>query len=135
MKIPHPYAELLRAIADGEEIECADTRSVPVSWSLISSQFALHRVAYDAAHLKLRVKPKTIRIGEYDVPEPMRVEPEEDAEFFLPAVLLSRKHILCSWAGHPEQYEHLAAGFCHSTAEAAELHAKALISLTSSTKE
>lgn len=134
MKTPHPYAEVLRAVADGEDIEFADAKSTPNRWVPISGQAALNQVAYNT-HLKFRVKPKTIRIGDYDVPEPMRVEPEEDAEFFLPAVLLSRKHILCSWAGHPEQYEHLAAGFCHSTAEAAELHAKALISLTSPTKE
>lgn len=134
MKIPHPYAELLRAIADGEEIECADTRSVPVSWFLTSSQLALTQITYNT-RLKFRIKPKTIRIGEYDVPEPMRVEPEEDAEFFLPAVLSPRKYVPRRWAGHPDQCEYLAAGLCHSTAEAAELHAKALISLTSSTKE
>lgn len=130
MKTPHPHAETLRAIADGEDIESIDTRSGAAGWSLISSQYALHRVAYDDAHLKFRIKPKTIRIGEYDVPEPMRKEPEEDAEFFLPTLLFTKKHIVCCWVGYPEQREQLAAGLCHSTAEAAELHAKALISLT-----
>ena len=129
MKTPHPHAETLRAIANGEEIECADTRSVPFSWFLTSSQLALTRITHNT-HLKFRIKPKTIRIGEYDVPEPMRKEPEEDAEFFLPAVLSPREHISRRWAGHPEQCEHLAAGLCHFTAEAAELHAKALISFT-----
>ena len=129
MKTPHPHAETLRAIADGEEIECADTRSVPVSWSLTSSQLALIQIAHNTC-LKFRIKPKTIRIGECDVPEPMRVAPREYAEFFLLDVLSPRKYISRRWVGNPEQCEQLAAGFCHSTAEAAEMHAKALISLT-----
>lgn len=129
MKTPHPHAKTLRAIADGEEIECADTRSVPVSWFPASSQLALTQIAHNT-HLKFRIKPKTIRIGEYDVPEPMRKEPGEDAEFFLPSVLSPRKYLSRRWVRHIDQCEQLAAGFCHSTAEAAELHAKALISLT-----
>lgn len=126
MKTPHPHAETLRAIADGEEIECADTRSVPVSWFLTSSQLALKQIAYNTC-LEFRIKPKTI--GECDVPEPMRVAPREYTEFFLPDVLSPRKHISRLWTGHPDQCEHLAAGLCHFTAEAAEMHAKALISL------
>lgn len=134
MKTPHPYAELLRAIADGEEIECADTRSVPVSWFLTSSQLALTQITYNT-RLKFRIKPKTIRIGEYDVPEPMREAPGDSETFYLPAILSEGWYITHRWGGFQDQLAKLQAGLCHSTREAAEWHAKALISLTSSTKE
>ena len=135
MKTPHPHAETLRAIADGEEIEFIDTRSDAAGWSLISSQSALLQVAYDDAHLKFRVKPKTIRIGDYDVPEPMRVAPGDSEMFYVPTILSGSLYTARRWGDFRDQQAQLAAGLCHFTAEAAELHAKALISLTSPTKE
>ena len=32
---------------------------------------------------KYRIKPRTIRIGEYDVPEPMREAPEVGTQYFV----------------------------------------------------
>ena len=134
MKTAHPYAEVLRAVADGEDIECADAKSTPNRWIPISGQAALNQVAYNT-HLKFRVKPKTIRIGDYDVPEPMRVAPGDSEIFYMPAILSGSLYTARRWGDFQDQQAQLAAGLCHSTREAAELHAKALISLTSPTKE
>ncbi len=78
--------------------------------------------------LKYRVKPRTIRIGEYDVPEPMREAPDVGSRVFLFNMVGDTKATM--WDGDDVDKRMLNSGICHSTQEAAELHAKALISLT-----
>lgn len=74
--------------------------------------------------------PKTIRIGEYDVPEPVR-EPLEDGKEYWGVDPTATE---LAWS-----YKWNNAGFCnlmlrrgliHLTKEAAVIHAKALLSLT-----
>jgi len=79
-------------------------------------------------HAKYRIKPRTIRIGEYDVPEPMREAPEVGSRVFLFNMVGDTK--ATRWDGDDVDKRMLNSGICHSTQEAAELHAKALISLT-----
>jgi len=74
-----------------------------------------------------RRRPRTIRIGEYDVPEPMREAPERNQLYYAAD--------MCGvdswqWAGDVTDLQLLEFGLCHSTKEAAELHAKALLSFT-----
>ena len=77
-----------------------------------------------------RRKPRTIRIGEYDVPEPMREAPEDFSVYYVPIVSGDMGTCRIRWANDQEDLRNLSNGLCHSTREAAELHAKALISLT-----
>ncbi|PHM33303.1 hypothetical protein [Xenorhabdus innexi] len=75
-----------------------------------------------------RLKP--FRIGEYDVPEPVRKPLENDQEYYYPVIsgVAFCGHIY--WAGDNLDKDRLQRGLIHLTQEAAELHAKALISLT-----
>ena len=81
-----------------------------------------------------RRKPKTIRIGNYDVPEPLRVAPENESYYYAITIGDSSDSIMIKWRGDPYDLRKLKNGLAHANQEAAELHAEALISLTQ-TKE
>lgn len=77
-----------------------------------------------------RRKVKTIRIGEYDVPEPLRVRPKKGETYHFVSFKGDSNVHSYSWQGDSIDDELLSKGIIHLTNEAAELHAKALISLT-----
>ena len=79
---------------------------------------------------KYRIKPRTIKIGDFDVPEPIRVDIGIGNKYFTIS-LGGASAISCMWLGDGRDYELLRNGLCHETHEAAELHAKAIVSLTS----
>lgn len=77
-----------------------------------------------------RIKPRTIKIGDFDVPEPMRVEPESDA-----FVYCATPHLDCAvtgfhWTGNHSEKLLLRRGMIHASTESAKIHAGAIISLT-----
>ncbi len=77
--------------------------------------------------------PRTIRIGEYDVPEPMMKAPRLGQSYFLVNLCAkqdNRKMEDYCWRGDRWDNIWLSHGICHLTSEAAELHAKALLSFT-----
>lgn len=86
-------------------------------------------------HLNYRRKPRTIYINGHEVPEPMREAPASGVRFWVPTMhavgsgTLSRDY---TWSGDGDSYDTawLARGLCHSTREAAEAHARALLSFT-----
>lgn len=93
--------------------------------------------------ISYRLKPKTITINGYEVPEPLRVAPEEETIVYIPSLATK------DWGdapayntdsftiSHPIPYRFkvlLMEGICHLTQEAAELHAKALLSFTTMEK-
>ena len=93
-------------------------------WRPVSGpQFGWHPEA------KYRRKPRTIRIGEFDVPEPLREAPVYRAQVFYPRVDMTEHAGCFEWSGI-SCFVMLERGVCHLTREAAELHAKALISLS-----
>jgi len=83
-----------------------------------------------------RRKPKTIRIGEYDVLMPERQPLSAGQCYFVPRLDSSSENNFCSvaWAlndgGDVIDRTFLRNGMVHLTQEAAELHAKALLSFT-----
>ena len=82
---------------------------------------------------KYRIKPRTIRIGEYDVPEPCR-EPLQNGDLYWIASLDEESPLLeYTWREDRIDDIWLSRGIIHRTQEAADIHSKALISLT--TKE
>ena len=74
-----------------------------------------------------RLKPRTIRIGDIDVPEPMRSAPEVGSGYFFvnqsdPGTVVEFK-----WDDNWIDRLCLGHGMCHTTKEAAIAHANALI--------
>ncbi|PHM56695.1 hypothetical protein Xsto_04142 [Xenorhabdus stockiae] len=88
---------------------------------------------------KYRLKPRTIKIGECDVPEPEREAPKAGTIYYIPNIGYVKTEP-CKYSysyewGENEDcviYEiaHLENGLVHLDRKSAELHAKALISLT-----
>ena len=74
--------------------------------------------------------PKTIRIGEYDVPEPVREPLEKDTEYWIANFSLAELADSFKWYSDKFDNRVLKNGLIHLTKEAAVIHAKALLSLT-----
>ena len=74
--------------------------------------------------------PKTIRIGEYDVPEPVREPLEKDTEYWIAYFSLAELADSFKWYSDKFDNRALKNGLIHLTKEAAVIHAKALLSLT-----
>lgn len=79
-----------------------------------------------------RRKPKTIRIGEYDVPEPLRVAPEQGQKVWGAHVSSNSLCYSMNWVTGDNSIGLLFNGMLHASREAAETHTRALISLTKS---
>lgn len=86
---------------------------------------------WNALH-EYRRAPRTIRIGDREVPEPLREAPAVGTKYWV-------LHLLCSspkhassfkWTDHENDRLWLASGLVHLTAEAATAHAEALIALS-----
>ena len=78
-----------------------------------------------------RRKPRTIRIGEIDIPEPVREQLQNGEEYFVPAIECFCKYTHnFSWDNDSTDKRLLKKGMVHLTNEAALAHAKALIALT-----
>ena len=80
-----------------------------------------------------RRKPKKININGFDVPEPMREAPKIGTRFYFVSFTWrpDENHVdSVKWDGGTFDMTLLKSGVCHLTAEAAGIHAKALLSFT-----
>jgi hypothetical protein len=126
MKTPHKHAALIKAWADGAEIQVAegpkcvwqDTHNNQPGW---------------CSSLHYRIKPETIRIGNVDVPKPLDSLEGREALY----VVTLSSDVLVYIA-----YPHTHAAYClrmvqrglvHSSAENAIIHAMALIAISGGT--
>ena len=128
---PHPQADILRAIADGEELEQAYDQEP--KWRAVDSTTVLDWITNDP--LKdytpyFRIKPKVININGIEVPKPMRETPKDDVSFWLADP--TNQTGVCEFKWHPCSTHKgwLEAGLCHPTKEAATIHANALRSFS-----
>ncbi|PHM50145.1 hypothetical protein [Xenorhabdus sp. KK7.4] len=85
---------------------------------------------------KYRLKPRTVKIGEIEFPEPVGnsdlFKLGEGNDYFMPSIRNGVPDYLIShWSGCVTDLGRLNAGIIHLDRESAKLHAKALISLTS----
>ena len=129
---PHPHFDLMM-----KYVEIAQTTDKP--WEAFQVKgFVDEWVDVSAAilfneNLQYRLKPeppKTIRIGEYDVPEPVREPLEKDTEYWIPHFSLAVSANRFKWYSDEFDNRVLKNGLIHLTKEAAVIHAKALMSLT-----
>ena len=118
------YAELapiIAAAAEGKVVQCLSSDG---SWSDSAGAFT--------SLCKYRVKPeepKTIKVNGFDVPEPMRDEPAENATYAVAQPSEGDYYNEFSWGGCPLETNWLQRGLLHSTKEAAVAHAKAMLGI------
>ena len=79
---------------------------------------------------KYRRKPETFKINGFDVPEPVRQQLKDGQVYYTITMTNSDPISDAYWDGCPFDLRALKRGVIHLTREAAELHAKALLSFT-----
>lgn len=120
----HPLAHILRAIAEG--------RTILWNGQDQSAEGALRRIANGEA--QLTIKPRTIRVGDYEFPEPLRANPAEGSPVY--RVSLDAEGLVVSgefFRGFTWCANAMRLGLLHATREAARQHALALLSLSAPT--
>lgn len=119
----HKWADVIIAMANGDTAQWRNGHGVWVN-------------AYDYNPLgypeyEWRIKPRTIIIGDMEVPEPMRVAPEYNTKFWVVVGLTGLDFILpMEWKGTESEVRWIERGIAHKTEEAAIAHAKALIKIS-----
>lgn len=129
----HPYAELMMEYAKIAQTTDKPWTHFEVRQSDSGVWKAIHLPLRFDPHLEYRLKPeppKTIRIGKYDVPEPVREQLEDGTEYW--GVDLTAEELAWNYKWNSPAFCNLMwrRGLIHLTKEAAVIHAKALISLT-----
>lgn len=124
----HVNAEILRAIADGKKVQYRNYCS-PIGWEYFHSadSATCWKVLTGGVAVEWRIAPETIKIGEYEVPEPCRVTPEVGFKFWTLTPFGGAAHF--TWDGSKPCYDALKGGFVHLTEKAAEQHYEAIKSL------
>lgn len=74
--------------------------------------------------------PRTIRIGEFDVPEPLREAPSDGTYLFVVDATTTSCAETWKWSSDGVDKMLLKRGLLHTTRDDATIHSKALISLT-----
>lgn len=113
-------SEVIVAAANGEEIQ------VSYDGKTWANKIGLN---FDSGY-KYRVKPRTIKIGDFDVPEPMRVEPKIGSVVYYANPYPSNSALKFYWGGSRDEKLLLARGMIHADSFGAEIHAKAIVSFT-----
>ena len=80
---------------------------------------------------EFKERPRTIKIGEFDVPEPMREDPRVGDTVYLASTLYVLVTSAHKWLGEDGDRILLSRGIVHSNAMDAQIHSEALIALTS----
>ena len=111
---------VVQAAANGEVIEYLDGNG---EWQ---DKF----LADLTAAFEYRIKPRTIKIGDIEVPEPMREVPEIGADVWYIAVHQREVAVSTEWNGSGWQHTMLERGLVHKSQLNAEAHAEAIIAQT-----
>jgi hypothetical protein len=124
-----PYAHIYQALANGERIE-RRYLSADKLWHQMQEQEVVSQIGNGVPPDRFRIKPKTITINGHEVPEPMRVAPEYGKEYWIASLTSPMLVTVSQWDSTQSDSSWFSRGICHSTKEAAEAHAKALLSFT-----
>lgn len=126
----HEHAELLRAIADGKQMQVQDGHG---SWHNCCGTTALRTITEGLfRRTNLRVKPTTITVNGIEVPEPLR-DFSTIRDYYW-AVSPFKGACMITYCADLADQHALKSGLCHATKEAAQAHFEAIIS-TSKLKE
>ena len=124
-KKEHPRAQVLRWVADGEQIEARfATDGYDGAWKLESPNTVLSISNCGGAEWQFRIKPTPMcELVGIKFPVPMREAPKCGETIWI-AAAEGAFHI--DWHGLGTDQAYLSAGLCHTTEEAAQQHSEAL---------
>lgn len=127
----HAYAEILHAIADGKQVQWRPKEGqwrVPDDPSQTLAEISDRAFPPD----RYRVKPCIVTINGIDVPEPLREAPVVGDLVYWPELGSGNDEPTArgNYFNNSAYERLLTAGLLHLTREAAETHARALLSFT-----
>lgn len=120
------YKHIFNALVNGQQIEYFHNGN----WYSKEPHTALNLVNLGAAPEDFRIKPKTININGHEVPEPVREPLENGQEYYFQEITAEYLVDTSCWGDTSCDKFLLNSGLIHLTREAAEAHAKALLSFT-----
>lgn len=123
---PHPYADLLIAIAEGKQMQLRKTNGELEDISPVGAVYLLHIGPHT-----LSIKPEpppTMVINGHVVRAPMRVAPERGSTYFTPCLGDLDAANRWVWQNDRDDLRWLAAGLCQATKQGAIDQAHALLS-------
>lgn len=136
MKELNTWKEVVEAIIAGEKLEYyLEASKVWVNCQYLPN-ISINELSSQPPN-RYRAKPRTILIGDMEVPEPVRdvSELEMREGYYLPDLHRARLYDVSSWDGDDLDLQLLKHGLVHKTKEAALLHAKALIKISGGSYE
>lgn len=121
----HSHAELIMKYAEIAQHDAEPWKHfeyyAAVGWVECSPLLAFNET------VEYRLKPQTISINGFEVPEPLRSFPTYGTPYFIIDLPLVGDLV---WTDSSDEYSWLKAGIIHLTREAAEKHLEALLSFT-----
>lgn len=127
----HPHAALMAEFAK----DAAAMERPWKAWEFFDPGYGwaeCQRIPSWNAASRFRRKPRTIRIGDIDVPEPVREALEAGTAFHIADPTVEMFYLGdYKWSAQRQYSIWLARGLVHLTAEAAAAHGRALCALTS----
>lgn len=129
MKQEHKCAQVLRWIADGEEIQWQSSNG---TWCEEEHGDALSSIAMDQyAPARYRLKPRTITVNGREIVAGESEKPDHGATYWVPC--LDKEVFFTEYVwnkdGDPVDTRCLQYGLVHLTKEAAIAHAKAMLNI------
>ena len=118
----HKYADMIRRWLDDD--------SLVVEVGSPEGTFYETKEPQWTTEVFYRFKPRTIRIGDMEATEPMRVAPIGGEVYWVVDLMAQELCTELAWNGADPERRWLSIGVCHVTKKAAIQHAKALIALT-----
>lgn len=133
----HEYKEILQAIIDGKIIQKMVVAGNTETWhDCTNSKEVFTHLSKLSQLNEIRVKPATISINGFEVPEPVHQDLEHGQTYFYVNFEFGNGEAYSKdkWIGFYEDKQRLLAGIIHLTEEAASRHAEALLSFTQKSK-
>lgn len=118
--------EILQALIDDEPIEFSTAGNWTTS-TTANTLSVLSQWTFGCTSIDLRIKPKTVQIGEFTVPAPLR-KPPSDIYYYANITYGDVKQM--NWEDADVENTWLANGALHATEQGAELFLAAILSLT-----
>ena len=111
--------DVVQAAANGKEIQYFNKH-----WELESKTGG--NINTD---VKYRIKPLTITVNGFEVPEPLRAKPSVGDEYCVASPSDVGMHYCTLWSDDEYENCRLSRGLCHASQEAAIAHAKAMLGI------
>ncbi len=122
----HKWADVIIAWANGEAIQISKDEAPFRDYTGGGPNFHDPSLSY-------RIKPSTIKIGDMEVPEPLRAAPAAGTRVYWPHLNRNDFTDERQWFGDSHDLSRLKRGIVHLTEQAAIAHAKALIAVSGGT--